>query len=59
MERARGMVIAFFALCVVLASVFMNCDIDSARIKERARVESLMNSFDYQQAQERQLEAWR
>ena len=59
MERKRRMVIAFFALCVVLASVFMNYDIDSARAKERARIEALMRSFDYQQAQERQLEAWR
>ena len=59
MERKRRMVIAFFALCVVLASVFMNYDIDYARTKERARIEALMRSFDYQQAQERQLEAWR
>ena len=59
MERKRGMGIAFFALCAVMSSVFMNYDIDSARIKERARIEAMMRSFDYQQAQERQLEAWR
>lgn len=59
MERKRRMGIAFFTLCVFLASVFMNYDIDSARIKERARIEALMRSSDYQQAQERQLEAWR
>ena len=59
MERKRRMGIVFFALCVVLAYVFMNCDIEGARAKERARIEALMSSFDYQQAQERQLEAWR
>lgn len=59
MGRNKRRSIAFFALCVVLASVFMNCDIEGARAKERARIEALMGSFDYQQAQERQLEAWR
>lgn len=59
MGRNQRRSIAFFALCVVLASVFMNYDIDTARNKERARIEALMRSFDYQQAQERQLEAWR
>lgn len=59
MERKRRMGIAFFALCAVMASVFMNYDIDAARNKERARIEDMMRSFDYQQAQERQLEAWR
>lgn len=59
MGRNKRRSITFFALCVVLAYVFMNCDIEGARAKERARIEALMRSFDYQQAQERLLEAWR
>ena len=49
----------FFALCATLTCVFMNYDIEAERDMERARIEALMRSSDYQQAYARQLEAWR
>lgn len=51
--------ILFFAVCSVLTAFFMNYDVQGERDKERARIESLMRSADYQQAYARQLEAWR
>lgn len=50
---------AIFALFATLACVFMNYDIETERNKERARIEALMRSSDYQQAYARQLEEWR
>ena len=47
------------ALAVLLGGFFVAYDRETEQAKERARIEALMRSFDYQQAQERQLKAWR
>ena len=47
--------IVFFALCVLLGGFFVAYDRETEQAKERARIEAMQSTTEYQQAYARQL----